>query len=189
MKQLLYICLLLSLINAFASKVIMTKNEWVDRLIYVANKKTKYSQEYGYNALRWDGQKFWCDCSNLMKALFNGRDVYNPKINSFQQDTSNTGDVNADGLIQKCSYISTDFSTLKSGEPRLIHMSGHIGAYIGKEVNTDHGVCNVVECTPAWKDGAQFSYVDSKGGRYYGKGGEKRGTWAKHGLPNKWVSY
>ena len=189
MKQIFFTCLILCLFSAFFSKIVMTKDEWVERLVYVANKKSKYSQKYGYNALRWDGEKFWCDCSNLMKALFNGRDVYNPKVNSFQSDTSNTGDINADALIKKAAYISTDFSKLKQGEPRLIHMTGHMGAYIGKEIKTDHGVCNVVECTPAWKDGAQFSYVDSQGRRFYGKGGSRRGTWERHGLPNKWVQY
>ena len=189
MKKLL-IFLILSIVfyNSLCT-VVMTKDEWVSKLQELATRKTAYSQQYGYNALRYDGSTWWCDCSNLMKALFNGRDIYDYEINKFERSTANTGDVNADGLIEKCSYLSSDFSQLQFGEPRLIHMSGHIGAYIGKEVNTDHGVCNVIECTGAWGGGIRYSYVDNKGRRLYGKNGEQVKTWTRHGLPNKWVSY
>ena len=167
----------------------MTKDEWVDKLIILANQPSDYSQEYGYNALRWDGEKWWSDCSNLMKALFNGRDINDKTPGKFEENTSNTEDVNANGLFPKCTDISNDFSLLKSGEPRLIHMNGHLGAYIGKDIETEHGICNVVESTSAWKRGIQFSYVDSMGRRLYGKNGKQNGTWTQHGKPSLWISY
>ena len=167
----------------------MTKDQWVNKLLKLASQPSDYSQNYGYNALRWDGNKWWCDCSNLMKALFNGRDINDKTKDKFEKNTENTGDINANGLIKKCSLISSDFSKLKSGEPRLIHMSNHIGAYIGKEVNSDHGVCNVVECTAAWGRGIKLSYVDSTGKRLYGKNGGQNGQWTSHGKPDAWVSY
>ena len=185
----LIVLLFLSLtINSFC-KIVMNKKEWVNKLVTLANEPSDYSQKYGWNALRWDGSKWWCDCSNLMKALFNGRDITDKTKDKFEQYTGNTGDVNADGLINKCSDLSSDFSKLKKHEPRLIHMKGHIGAFIGKEVVTDHGICNVVECTAAWNRGIQFSYVDSKGNRLYGKNGTKKAAWTKHGKPSSWVSY
>ena len=189
MRRILILVLALSInISAFC-KVVMTKDEWVNKLVALAKQPSDYSQKYGYNALRWDGSKWWCDCSNLMKALFNGRDITDKTKDKFEKSTANTGDIGADSLFKKCSSISTDFSKLKSGEPRLIHLDGHVGAYIGKEVNTDHGICNVVECTAAWNRGVQFSYVDSTGRRLYGKNGKQRMTWTKHGKPDLWVKY
>ena len=167
----------------------LSKDEWVNDLITLANEPSDYSQEYGYNALRWDGSQWWCDCSNLMKALFNGRDINDRTVGKFEESTANTGDVDANGLIALCNYISDDFSNLQPGEPRLIHMNDHMGAYIGQEIETDHGICNVVECTAAWNRGIQFSYVDPSGRRLYGRDGEQNGRWERHGLPSNWVDY
>ena len=189
MKQTFILCLLLVLSVNVYSRIALSKEESVSRLESLASQKSDYSQKRGYNTLRWDGEKWWCDCSNLMKALFNGRDITDKTIGKFQSDLSNTGDVNADGLIKKCKSRSYDFSKLKKGEPRILHMSGHMGAYIGKEVSTDHGICNVIECTAAWGEGIKYSYVDAKGRRLYGKTGGQKGTWESHALPSDWVSY
>ena len=137
MRGALILILALSLNINTLCKIVMTKNEFVSKLLTLAKQKSSYSQDYGKNALLWDGSKWWCDCSNMLKALFNGRDITDKTKNKFEKSTSNTGDVNANGLINKCSSLSSDFSKLKSGEPRLIHMDGHIGAYIGKEVSSD----------------------------------------------------
>ena len=145
--------------------------------------------KYPYNLLYWDGTTWWCDCSNLLKALFNGRDINDKTPGKFEESTEKTGDVNSNGLIKKCHEISNDFSELREGEPRLIHMNGHIGAYLGKEIDTNHGICNVVESTSAWKRGIQFSYVDKYGKRLYGINGEQKGTWARHGKPSDWVLF
>ena len=64
-----------------------------------------------------------------------------------------------------------------------------MGAYIGKEINTNHGTCNAIKCTAAWGDGIKYSYVNSKGRRLYGKTGEQKETWESHALPSSWVSY
>ena len=189
MNQLVFLCLFSALVLESTSRIVMTKDQWVQKLITLAKSPSKYSMKYPYNVLYYDGSKWYADCSNLMKALFNGRDINDKTPNKYQKDLTNTGDVDADGLIQKCTDISTNFKALKSGEPRLLHMSGHMGAYLGKEVSTSFGTCNVVESTPAWSDGIQFSYVDSSGRRLHGKGGQQIKTWTKHGKPSKWVQY
>ena len=189
MKQLVFLCLLSALVLESTSKIVMTKDEWVNKLITLANSKSRYTQEYPYNVLYYDGTTWSADCSNLMKALFNGRDISDKTANQYQRDLSNTGDVTVDGLINLCTDISTNFSKLKSGEPRILYMPGHMGAYLGKVVKTSKGECNVVESTPAWDDGIQFSYVDSTGKRLYAKGRDQRSTWTKHGKPSKWVQY
>lgn len=171
-------------------RIVMTKTQWVERMEKVANEKSYYKNVYPYNVLYWDGTQWSADCSNLQKALFNGRDVYNPTKDSYQHDLSNTGDCTTEGLFDQCTSKSSDFTKLKSGEPRILHLNGHIGAYIGKEVKRSKGVCNVVECTVAFEGGILYSYVDSNGNRYSYKGGPKSSAkWTGHGLPSKWVSF
>lgn len=80
-------------------------------------------------------------------------------------------DTNADGMIKRCSDVTTDFSHIAVGE--AVWLSGHIGVYIGDGL--------AVECTPRWKDGVQITAVYNIGKRngYNGR------TWTKHGkLPN-----
>ena len=71
----------------------------------------------------------------------------------------------------------------------MLYKPGHIGAYLGKEKTVKQGVVNCVECTPAWDDGIQYSYVDEWGFRRYYKGGPAAGAWTHHGKPSKWIDY
>ncbi len=167
----------------------MTKDEWVERMIYLANQPSQYSNTYPYNVLYYDGYYWYADCNNLQKSLFNGRDVYHPTKGSYQVDLTNTGDVTCEQLIAKCTYQSSDFSQLKMGEPRVLFLSGHIGAYLGRNVQTSKGLCNCVESTVAFGGGIVFSWVDSDGTRRSYQGGPKSLAWTKHGRADPWVQY
>jgi hypothetical protein len=187
MNKFVVLVALLTIVN---SKVVMTKDQWVAALVKIAKSPSEYKSVYPYNVLYWDGKKWYCDCVNLMKALFNGRKIDNPKKNSHATNLSNTGDVGADGFIKLCDNVSTDFKKLKAGEPRILHLKGHIGAYLGKEMKVSKGIVNVVECTGGWEHKALFSYVDSDGTRRYAKGSSNvRGKWERHGKASKWVKY
>ena len=169
---------------------IMTAEEWVRRMEVIADyPNSKYRNQYPYNLLYWDGIRWWGDCVNIQKALFNGRDVDNPGKNTYQSNLSKTGDCTEWGLLQQCSDISQNFGKLQAGEPRILYKDGHIGAYLGKEKKIGKGIVNAVECTPAWEDGIQYSYVDSQGRRYSYKGAAQASAWTHHGKPTKWVSY
>jgi LysM repeat protein len=61
-------------------------------------------------------------------------------------------------MIEKCSNLSTDFNNITPGE--AVWIKGHIGVYIGNG--------QVVECTPAWKDGVQITNLSQR-------------QWTKHG--------
>lgn len=167
----------------------ITSKEWVDRLQTLASWHSLYQNKYPYNLLYWDGQRYWADCVNLLKALFNGRDIYDKTTGSFQRDLSFTGDINEWQMINACEYVSNDFTIL--GElPEVLYMSGHIGTYLGKEVVVDGTIRNVIECTPAWEDGIIYSYVDALGRRSHHKGGATTNKpWEKHGYPTRWVQY
>ena len=171
------------------AKVIMTSQQLVDRLKVLASRKTYYRNKYPDNLcyVHTDGRTS-ADCVNLLKAIFNGYDVYNQKAGYYQKSLTNTGDCTENGLLKQCSDISSDFKILKDAEPRILYMSGHVGCFIGLcEVNGK--TYNVIECTAAWSGGILYSYVNEKGERYNYKDGTRKGRWTKHGKATAWVNY
>lgn len=172
------------------AKVIMTSVQLVERLEKLAARKTFYKNKYPYNLcyINSDGRTS-ADCSNLYKALLNGYDVNKTTVGYYQKNLSNTGDCTEAGLINQCTSITTDFTKLKEGEPRLLYMSGHIGGYIGKVVTKNNKQYNVIEATPAFGNGIVYSWVDADGTRRACNGGSKNGKWVKSGLMTPWVQY
>ena len=171
------------------ARVIMTSNEYVERLKKIAARKTYYSNKYPYNLcyIHSDGRTS-ADCWNLIKALLNGYDVNNMTVGYYQKDLSNTGDCTVDGLIKQCTDVSTNFKKLKNGEPRLLYMKNHAGSYIG-EVQIDGKLYNVIESTGSWERKVLYSWVDPDGTRRHYKGAIKNGMWTKHGKMTAWLAY
>ena len=74
-------------------------------------------------------------------------------------------DLSADGMIGRCSDVSSNFGSIAVGE--FLWMKGHCGVYIGNG--------KVVESSPKWKNGVQITLLSDR-------------NWLKHGkLP--WVEY
>lgn len=174
--------------------IFKTQCDWVAAMKKAATYKTAYRAVYPYNLLFYgaDGT-LYADCVNFQKALFNGRNVYSMQANTYQNTLNNTGDVNEIQLLNQCDNVSADFRLLKAGEPRILWMDGHIGAYIGEEVKLNGYIYNCIEWT-AWAGdfghaGCIYSYVDSAGNRLSHKGGVQSGRWLKHGLPSRYVQY
>ena len=179
----------------FDNNRLISAEELVNRLIIVANNKSVYSQEYKFNSLYWNGTHWSADCSNLIKSIINGRDVYNPKIGSFQKTFPVVEDVNANNLILKCNDISNNFNNL-FGVPRLLHLKdnqghGHVGVYLGKTLTSSNGNVNVIESTVSWQANAIiYSWVDHDGTRRLYEGGplsEMKYNWTSHGSLDQWV--
>ena len=170
---------------------IMTDNEWVEKLKTLARGKSNYKNVWPYNLLYWTGDRFTADCSNLEKALFNGRNIEDKTVGSFQRDLSATGDCTEYGLLIQCSDVQWgNFQNLKPGDPRILYMEGHIGAYLGEEwEEPGQGIVNAVESTGRWEDGIQFSFVAPDGARSWCKGAQVVGYWEAHGLASKWIIY
>jgi hypothetical protein len=187
MNQKLIFLLVISLIYSTKSK--LTKTDWVNKLEALAKQPSHYRNKYPYNLLYWDGSSWWCDCSNLMKALFNGRNINDKRKGSYQNILADPKDVTEYGLFSQCSDISSNFNKLKSGEPRLLYKQGHIGSYIGKELKVSQGTVNSIECTGALGGGIKYTYVDGNGNRLVAKGGRSLGRWAQNGKPTIWVTY
>ena len=170
--------------------------ELVERLQKVANDLSVYSQKPKYNSLYWNGTHWFADCSNLIKSIINGRDVYNPKYRTYQKQFPVVEDVNANNLILKCNNVSTNFTELKSGVPRLLHLkdnngNGHVGVYLGTTIYYINGTVNVIEATTSWGANAViYSWVDQDGTRrLYEEGplSEMKYNWTSHGSLDQWV--
>ena len=172
--------------------IFKTQYDWVAAMKKAATYPTAYSAQYPYNLLFWTGSTLYADCVNFQKALFNGRNVYAMAANTYQNTLNNTGDVGEIELLNQCSDISGDFTKLKAGEPRILWMDGHIGAYCGEEIVLNGNVYNVIEWT-TWagdfRAGCIYSYVDQSGRRLNHKNGYQCESWMRHGKPTRYVDY
>lgn len=145
-----------------------------------ANLQKKLSQypssnaNHVINARPLIGKGYMFDCVCLIKAILWGWTEESAKRNVVPYAKNGVPDITADGMIAKCSAVSTDFGKIVPGE--VVWMTGHIGIYIGNGI--------AIECTPIWKNGVQKSAVLNIGAKS-GMNGRK---WTKHGkLP--WVDY
>ena len=172
--------------------------ELVERLMVVANGSSIYSEEENFTNLYWNGTHWFADSSNLIKSIINGRDVYNPKINSCQEKFAIVEDVDANTLISECNDQSNDFNNLEYGVPRLLHFkdendTGHVGVYLGQNLTLSKGEVNVIEATTSWNASAViYSWVDYDGTRRFYREGdlsENEYNWTSHASLNKWVRY
>ena len=145
--------------------------------------KERYTENHNYNRkpnrkrkiLSSSPDTFGFDCVCLIKGTlwgWNG-DLQHSYGGSLYQSRG-VPDISADQMIKVCEDVSEDFSDILVGE--AVWLPGHIGVYVGNGL--------VVECTPKWEDGVQYTAclnVGSKNG-YNGR------LWAKHGkIP--YVSY
>lgn len=145
--------------------------------------KTRYIKHHSYNQ-RTARKKminaatadtFGFDCVCLIKGLLWGwcGDL-NKIYGGADYAVNGVPDTNANGMIQLCKEVSTDFSKMEVGE--ILWTSGHVGVYIGDGL--------AVECTPSWDNRVQVTAVKNIGT----KAGYSARTWAKHGkLP--YVTY
>ncbi len=128
------------------------------------------------NAIK--GKGFLFDCVGLIKGILWG---WNGDLSRTYGGAgyacNGVPDYDALKMLNCCSGISADFSTIVPGE--VVWMSGHIGIYVGGGV--------VVESTPKWNWGVQESTcLNVTGKQLPGTVGSR--TWTKHGkLP--WVDY
>lgn len=170
-------------------KVIMTSDQFISRLKALAARRTYYKNKWPDNLcyIHSDGRTS-ADCSNLVKAILNGYNIYNNAIGYYQKDLSNTGDCTEIELLNQCTDVSSNFSNM-GNNPRILWMNkpnGHIGVYLGQEVVIDGKKYNVIECSKGF-GGITYSWVDPDGTRRRYQGDKKNCKWMKHGLPSKWV--
>ena len=170
----------------------MTNKEFVDKLLNIVNNyKTVYS--YGtfgqkitksiinqkakqypnwYTTTRKNillnlvGKNYFgFDCVGLIKGVLWGWNGSNTTNGGAKYESNGVPDVNANGLINKCTNISTSFSNITMGE--VVWMNGHVGVYYKNG--------QVIECSPAFNNRVQITNLSQR-------------NWKKHGyLP--WINY
>ena len=171
-------------------EVVYSNKKFVDILINIAeNLKSKYKNVFPYNCGFYNGTYYSWDCWNLVKSIIWGWEESKEKgYYCYLPDKYGLGDWNGKQILEHCNDISTDFTYVEVGEFLLTEKGDHAGIYIG-EHEYGGSMFNVVECTPAWAGGVQFSYVTNLGVRkrnIYDK--SSFGSWKFHGkLP--WVEY
>lgn len=127
-----------------------------------------------YNAARAEslkklvGKQFYIfDCVCFIKALlfwgWNGN--FNATYGGAVYDRNT--DYTEKGLLNACSFTSDNFDIIVPGE--MVYMTGHVGVYIGEG--------QVIECSPKWKNGVQYSNLGNIA-KY--KTGNYR-VWTSHG--------
>ena len=140
---------------------------------------TRYCQNHKYNkqaartamikaAANKNPPVYGFDCVNLIKGVLWGWSGDASKTYGGAAYKSNgVPDIGADGMIQVCKDVSTNFGTIIPGE--AVWLSGHIGVYVGGGV--------VIECSPAFKNCVQETACLNIG-PIAGMNGRK---WTKHG--------
>lgn len=130
------------------------------------------------------------DCWNLLKAGIWNDLTLPTAVGTYAYAPGKYGlqDINGQQILNLCSDVSSDFTSITPGEYLITSDYGHAGLYIGN-VTTIAGTFNVVESTPIWADGIQYTWVDSDGTRRRRQNSSEVSTyWARHGkLP--WVDY
>lgn len=149
----------------------MKLTNFIEKLKHIESLPTTYYSVAGGDWAKWNGKSWNFDCVILVKAILwgwsenkkhaHGGAIYN---------SNNVFDDSADGIINRCKNISTNFKSIPKGS--LLWMSGHVGVYIGNG--------EVIECTGAWEGKVVKSQIGSKGERT--RNGVKVGSWKKHGL-------
>lgn len=170
----------------------MTNKEFVDKLLNIAN---NYKTIYAYgtwgqvlnNAIITNKTKqypnwytssrqkmlrdlvgkgyFVFDCVGMIKAILWGWNGSNTTNGGAVYQSNGVPDLSANGMINTCNNISSNFSNIEMGE--AVWMDGHIGVYWGNG--------QVIECSPAFKNKVQITKLSQR-------------NWKKHGkLP--WITY
>lgn len=119
--------------------------------------KSRYTKNYAYNKKtarknkinKASSDTFGFDCVCLIKGILWGWNGDNTKTYGGAKYGSNkVPDTNANGLFNNyCTNKSSDFNKIEVGS--IVWMNGHVGVYVGDN--------KVVECTPIWNDGVQYT--------------------------------
>jgi hypothetical protein len=116
------------------------------------NNKKRYCNNTSYNKQpertaminAASADTFGFDCICFVKGLLWG---WNGNLNHVYggatYQSNGVSDITESSMLNKCSDISTDFSSIEVGE--YLWMQGHAGIYVGNGLS--------VECTPKWSNG------------------------------------
>ena len=170
--------------------VVFTLNQFIQILEHIADDlPTAYNNNFPQNCGYYTGNAWTWDCWNLIKTIIWGWNE-DTTIGSYtyRPDYHGLGDWTGLELLNHCYNVSLDFTNIDKGT--YLYYNGtvdHAGIYIGTKI-VDGKTVNVIEATPIWNNGVQYSYVDTNGVRYQYQGATPSITWTAYGkLP--WINY
>lgn len=134
---------------------------------------------------------YTADCWNMIKAGIWGDLTLPSTIGSYWHLPGKYGlqDLTGKQILDVCTDVASCAidSPPVPGEYLITRDYGHAGLFVGLYDNGTYQY-NVVECTPIWNDGIQYTWMDPDGTRRWWNGGPVSTYWAWHGkLP--WVDY
>lgn len=128
--------------------------------------KKRLIDQYAYNEkirasiMAASDDTFAFDCCGLIKGIIWGFNAESNKVyGGAKYESNGCPDVNEKGLLNMCSNISDDMSTVTPGD--FLYMSGHCGVYLGNEV--------VIESSPKWKNGVQITDLNVRKWKTHGR--------------------
>lgn len=156
---------------------VFTSKKFIEKLKWLVNDVPNYyySANGTWCNYNWDKGKFMMDCVVSIKGLLWGfKADKNLPHGGGQIGANGVKDFTANGGINYCTDVSSDFHNITPGEYLCMAGTGweHAGVYLGNG--------KVFECTTGWGvNRCVISDIDSNGGRYYN--GVRNLKWTKHG--------
>lgn len=130
------------------------------------NNRDRFTNNYPYNKGRSAMIKnapdnaFLFDCVCLGKAILWGWCGKTSAVYGGATYTSNgVPDFGTENAMSYCDNVSTDFSNIDIGE--WLWLPGHVGYYVGNG--------KVIECTPMWSNGVQYTNITARKWQKHGK--------------------
>ena len=115
-----------------------------------------------------DQDYFGFDCICFIKGLLWGwKGDIHQNYGGAVYASNGVMDVDPQGMLNLCSGVSDDFSSVTPGE--YLWLQGHCGIYLGDGL--------AAECTPAWDNKVQITAV----GNIAARNGYHMRNWVKHG--------
>ena len=149
---------------------VMTASKFIEKVKYIEKLPTVYYSVSGGDWAKWNGKTWNFDCVILIKAVLWGwNENKNHPHGGAKYASNGVKDVNADGMINLCTNVSSDFRNIIPGE--VVWCKGHVGVYIGNG--------QVIEATAAWNKKVQLSNIGQNGERT--RNGVASVKWLKHG--------
>lgn len=145
--------------------------------------KVRYSNNLEYNKKRssmiyaTDKDTFFFDCINLGKGILYGwtGDTTKTPYCGARYCSNGVPDFGTEQLKNYCTDISTDFKKLTNKDVgRWLYVKGHCGYFVGF---ADDGLPYAIECTPKWKNGVQFTCIDTGDGKKSDRFPMRKWTW------------
>lgn len=163
---------------------VFTRNEFIEKLKWLVNDVPNYyhSENGTWCNYNWNNNKFMMDCVVSIKGLLWGFKADKYKSHGGAIYGSNgVRDFTANGGINYCTDVSSDFSKIQPGE--YMCMAGtsyeHAGACLESATPTKRG--KAFECTAGWGvNRCVISEFDIYGNRYY-NGVKNVAKWTKFG--------